>query len=314
VTALQWMAILAIGLPALVIVMWPLMRGGGRFTMPSRGFDDRLELEEDKASIYQALAELEFDHETGSLSDDDYRSLRDRYEGRAAEVIARLDAMGSVIMPPPPAPEPASVGPAPWTRRPATLTVGGLAMLVLGVGLGVGVSRYTTPADTMIPPESRVPVPTTPDPGPLLQGKSGTPMKPIPPEMLAGMLRAARQSLMEGRYQEAIAAYQAVLKRDEKNVDAMTHLALIVAMGGHADAALETFDKALKIDPDYAPAFLYRGQLLYEVKRDYAGAIKAWQRFVALAPPGEDRDRVTALIDEAKRDAQRGAKQKPPAK
>jgi tetratricopeptide (TPR) repeat protein len=303
------MVILAIGLPALVIVMWPLMRGGGPFTMPSRGVDDRLELEEEKASIYQALVELEFDHETGSLSDDDYRSLRDRYEGRAAEVIARLDAMGPVSMPPPAEPPPvASRGP--WTRRPATLTLGGLAMLALGVGLGVGVSRYTTPADTMIPPESRVPVPTSPDPGPLLQGKSGAPMKPIPPEMLAGMLQAARQSLMEGRYQEAIAAYQAVLKRDEKNVDAMTHLALIVAMGGHADAALETFDKALKINPDYAPAFLYRGQILYEVKHDYAGAIKAWQRFVALAPPGEDRDRIAALIDEAQRDAQRNAQQK----
>ena len=94
-----------------------------------------------------------------------------------------------------------------------------------------------------------------------------------------------------------------VLKRDGRNVDAMTHLALIVAMGGHADAALETFDKALKINPDYAPALLYRGQVLYEVKRDYAGAIKAWQRFVALAPPGEDRDRVNLLIQEAQREA-----------
>ncbi len=123
-------------------------------------------------------------------------SLRDRYEGRAAEVIARLDAMGPVITPPPPAPEPESVGPAPWTRRPATLTVGGFAMLALGIGLGVGVSRYTTPAETMIPPESRLPVLTSPDPGPLLQGKSGAPMKTIPPEMLAGMLSAARPSYL----------------------------------------------------------------------------------------------------------------------
>ncbi len=307
-TAAQWIAILAIGLPALVTVLWPLARGRGQLANASPRFDDRLELEEEKASIYQALAELDFDHETGSLSDDDYRSLRDRYESRAAEVIAQLDAMGPVIMPT--AADPAPVAPRPWTKRPATLTVGGLAMLALGVGLGVGISRYTTPADTMIPPESRLPVLASPDPGPLLQGKSGAPMKTIPPEMLAGMLSAARQSLMEGRYQEAIAAYQAVLKRDEKNVDAMTHLALIVAMGGHVDAALETLDKALKIDPNYAPALLYRGQVLYEVKRDYAGAIQAWQRFVALAPPGEDRDRVTGLIQ----DAQREAKQKTPAK
>jgi len=47
----------------------------------------------------------------------------------------------------------------------------------------------------------------------------------------------------------------------------MTHLGLIVAVGGHADSALETFDKALKIDPKYAPAYLYRGQVLYEQKQ-----------------------------------------------
>ena len=123
--------------------------------------------------------------------------------------------------------------------------------------------------------------------------------RPIPPEMLAGMLRAARQSLMEGRYQEAIAAYQAVLKRDTRNVDAMTHLGLIVAIGGHADTALETLERALAIDPAYPPAYLYRGQILYEVKRDYPGAVAAWQRFLALVPTGEEHDRVKALVQQA---------------
>ena len=117
----------------------------------------------------------------------------------------------------------------------------------------------------------------------------------LPPE--AGL---QVRDLGQVRYAEAIAAYQAVLKRDSKNVDAMTHLGLIVAMGGHADAALETFDKALKIDPKYAPALLYKGQVLYEVKSDYAGAIKAWERFVSLTPPGEDRQRVAVLIEEAR--------------
>lgn len=114
------------------------------------------------------------------------------------------------------------------------------------------------------------------------------------------MLQAARASLFEGRYGEAIAAYQAILKRDPKNVDAMTHLALIVAIGGHADAALETLDKALSIDPNYAPALLYRGQVLYESKKDAAGAIKSWEKFLALTPLGEDRDRVTKMIADAK--------------
>jgi tetratricopeptide (TPR) repeat protein len=114
------------------------------------------------------------------------------------------------------------------------------------------------------------------------------------------MLRAARESLTQGRYPEAIAAYQAILKRDARNVDAMTHLGLIVAVGGHADAALETFRKALEIDPNYAPAYLYQGQVLYETKQDWAGAVRAWERFLALSPTGEDRDRVAGLLQEAR--------------
>jgi len=114
------------------------------------------------------------------------------------------------------------------------------------------------------------------------------------------MLRAAGQSLAEGRYSEAIVAYQAILKRDPKNVEAMTHLGLIVAIGGHADAAIEAFDKALVIDPKYAPAYLYRGQVLYEVKRDYPGAVAAWERFLALEPDGPEHDRVASLVTEAR--------------
>src|SRR5881409_2189820 len=127
----------------------------------------------------------------------------------------------------------------------------------------------------------------------------------IAPEVIQGMLQAARASLAAGRYGEAIAAYQAVLKRDPKNVDAMTHLGFIVAIGGHADTALETFERALAIDPKYPPALLYRGQVLYESKKDTAGAIRSWEKFVAVVPPGEDRARVEKMIAEARTSASR---------
>jgi cytochrome c-type biogenesis protein CcmH/NrfG len=308
-TTAQWIAIGAIGLPALAIVLWPLLRAAGRTAHSSaEPSDRRLELSEEKASTYRALNELAFDHESGSLSDDDFQTLRDRYEGRAADLLTKLDALGGA--PAPPAAETAAPVQRPWTRSPAAVAVGGIALLGLGVALGVGVSRYSAPDDT--PPGRGMPGPTLPDPGPLMPGAPGTgpagtggAPRPIPPEIMARMLEAARASLNAGRYPEAIAAYQAVLKRDSKNVDAMTHLALIVAMGGHADAALETFDKALKIDPKYTPALMYKGQVLYEVKQDYPGAIKAWERFVALMPPGEDRRRVALLIEEARTKAPR---------
>jgi tetratricopeptide (TPR) repeat protein len=80
----------------------------------------------------------------------------------------------------------------------------------------------------------------------------------------------------------------------------MTHLGLIVALGGHVDQALETFDRVLAIDPSYPPVLLYRGQILLESKRNPQAAIQSWEKFMAVAPPGEDRDRVAKLLDEAK--------------
>ena len=137
--------------------------------------------------------------------------------------------------------------------------------------------------------------------GPPATLDASTPPRPVSPEIMGRMLEAARASLFEGRYKEAVAAYQAVLKRDPKNVDAMTHLGLIAAMAGHTDVGMETIDRALVLDPRYGPALLYRGQILYEGKKDVSGAIRSWEKFVTVTPPGEDRERVIRMIADAKR-------------
>ncbi len=129
-TAAQWIAILAIGLPALVTVLWPLARGRGQLANASPRFDDRLELEEEKASIYQALAELDFDHETGSLSDDDYHSLHDRYEGRAALSIPASISGGIVFIG---APD------LPWSSGPGSGLVSTGRRLSGGIMVSAGV-------------------------------------------------------------------------------------------------------------------------------------------------------------------------------
>jgi tetratricopeptide (TPR) repeat protein len=300
VSSAQLTMILVITLPAIGFALWPLWRArGGRGPAPGIAPSDRrLELLEEKASAYRALKELTFDYEAGHLSEDDYRGLRDRYESRAGEVLVALDLLG-----PAPAahehehPPAAASAPRSWTRHPVALAGGATLVLVFGIVIGLNVGRFAQPEQPMAAPGNMVSSPAVaPGGAPMTASGSGA---PLPPGILAGMLNAARQSLMEGRYAEAIAAYQAILKRDPRNVDAMTHLGLIVAIGGHADAALEAFDKAAAVDPAYAPLYLYRGQVLYEVKRDYPGAVKAWERYVSLIPPGEDRDRVAGLLKEA---------------
>ena len=182
------------------------------------------------------------------------------------------------------------------------LVGGALVLVVFGVVIGLNAGRFTEPDQTVIPPGSRIPVPAMPEPASPDAARGRRRARQADPARDAGRHApgGARRAWLRQRYSEAIAAYQAVLKRDPRNVDAMTHLGLIVAIGGHADAALETFDKALAIDPNYAPAYLYRGQVLYEVKRDYPGAIgpgsasSPWSRrgrSPARDGPGEGRAR-----------------------
>jgi cytochrome c-type biogenesis protein CcmH/NrfG len=305
------LAVIAIGLPAFAFVLWPLLRRrgapGALLPLP---VDAREQLAEDKRAALRALRELEFEHGAGHVSDADYADLRARYESETAIILAELDRLG-----PAPAAVPDDAGapaPAPRAgfRHPAVIAVAAVALVTFGVALGVGIVRYTEP-DPMAgaPPPGSRPMADMDAPS-----AANAPRGPVTPEMLQGMLQAARASLFARRYNEAIAAYQAVLKRDPNNVDAMTHMGLIAAIaaqGEHGaemvDRALDLFDRALALDPNYPPALLYRGQVLYEVRKDVPGAIKAWEKFVKVAPPGEDRERVVKMLADA-RGAQKGGK------
>lgn len=305
-------AALVIAVPAVAFTLWPLRRGSrarGILPLPA---DPREQLLEDKQRTLAALREIGFEHDAGHVSDEDYTDLRTRYEEEAAAILGELDRIAPVAPPPAPgASPPAPAARSAW-RHPLTIGVGALGLVLFGIALGAGVVRNTAPdpmAGQPMPgsrPLADLAMPQIPGAGDA-GGAVGAP-RPVSPEMLQGMLQAARGSLFAGRYGEAIAAYQAVLKRHPRNVDALAHLGLIVAIGGHADTALQTLDQALAIDPNYPPALLFRGQILDEAKHDVPGAIRSWEKFVAVAPTGEDRERVAKLIADARSRAAKAPK------
>lgn len=297
-------ALAALAIPALLWILYPFLRR--RAGSPAEPREDELarELIEEKTALYRAIRELEFDRQAGHLTEPDYAELRARYEARAAAVLKRLDDLGVTAPATAPrrAPTAERPGPVPWTRRPATLVLGALALVGFGLALGVGLVRFTQPDPLVgMPMPGSRPLAGMPGMGTgAPTGEAGSAPRPIPKAMLAGMLQAAHRSLDEGRYQEAIAAYKAVLGRDPENVEAITHLGVILAIAGHADAALEAFDKALAIDPDYPHALWDKARLLAEQKDDPKGAIAAWERFAQVVPPGPDRDQALALIKETR--------------
>ncbi len=312
------LAIAALAAPALALILYPFLRRGPGAAEEIREDELARELLEEKAACYRAIRELDFDRQAGHLTEPDYAELRARYEARAAAVLKRMDELGVTALPAKPEPRrapgrQASV-PSAWSRRLAFLVLGGLVLVGFGLALGVLLVKFTQPepSSTAAAPGAiaGVPMPGATAPGPA-PGSAATSSRPIPKEMLEGMLRATHTSLDAGRYQEAIAAYKAVLARDPRNVDAITHLGVILAIAGHADGALEAFDKALAINPDYPHALWDKARVLAEQKQDPKGAIATWERFAKVVPPGPDRDQALAQIQEAKRRLASGQPAKP---
>jgi hypothetical protein len=63
-----------------------------RLTEPNAAERQRLSLAEERDRALAALKELEFDHRTGKVSDDDYRSLVGPLRQQVAAALKALDA------------------------------------------------------------------------------------------------------------------------------------------------------------------------------------------------------------------------------
>jgi hypothetical protein len=72
----------------------------------------RLELAEERDRALAALKELEFDHRTGKVSDEDYRRLVGPLRVRAAQTLRALEP--EVPEPPEPSPPPEPAPPEPY--------------------------------------------------------------------------------------------------------------------------------------------------------------------------------------------------------
>jgi hypothetical protein len=91
-------AALALGALLAVAAVWfvarPFLRSSASEELlaePGRAGRARLALEEERDRALAALKELEFDHRTGKVSDDDYRSLVGELRRAAADALRALD-------------------------------------------------------------------------------------------------------------------------------------------------------------------------------------------------------------------------------
>ena len=92
----MWLALGALlAVACVLLVAVPFLREPGsaddRLDEAAAGERERIVLAEERDRALAALKELEFDHRTGKVSDDDYRAQVGPLRRRAAEALRALD-------------------------------------------------------------------------------------------------------------------------------------------------------------------------------------------------------------------------------
>ncbi len=85
----------AVAAGAVLLVAWPFLRepvaADDRLDAPSAGEGQWLELLDERDRVLGALKELEFDHRTGKIGDEDYRSQIGPLRRSAAAALREID-------------------------------------------------------------------------------------------------------------------------------------------------------------------------------------------------------------------------------
>ena len=124
------MTIVAIGLGVIVaagavlLVAWPFLRepvaADDRLDAPSEGEAHWLELLDERDRVLGALKELEFDHRTGKIGDDDYGSQIGPLRRSAAAALRAIDGYRARMSAPEIPDLPTEPGPPPDEGTPPT--------------------------------------------------------------------------------------------------------------------------------------------------------------------------------------------------
>ena len=92
----MWLALgVVLAVACVLLVATPFLREPGppddRLAQPPEREQERIALAEERDRALAALKELEFDHRTGKVSDEDYRAQVGPLRRRAAEALRALD-------------------------------------------------------------------------------------------------------------------------------------------------------------------------------------------------------------------------------
>lgn len=247
----------------------------------------RAQLLRERLRLGDELKELEFDFQSNKLSETDYSALKRNLEAKAAAAMQQFSAL----------PMASNVKTSPPTARRATqqnnsldrsrfkrwqLVAGGTFLMLFGLALGIMLTKAVRPrageSDTMT--------------GDFMTGT--TPVNGA----AAAALAEGTQAFGRQEFPKAIEAFKKVLSADPNNPQAHSYMGFILMQAGHGDGALMAFEKALAQAPNFPMALWGKGMVLYQEKKDFAGAREIFERLLNLMPPGEERNEIAKVLAE----------------
>jgi cytochrome c-type biogenesis protein CcmH len=242
----------------------------------------KAQLLRERIRLAEEISELEFDFQSGKLSQADYAALKSEVEAKQLLALQQLSLL--------PAPKPkAPLKDDPPLRKETAnrsrfrrwqLATGGAFLVLFGLALGVLLTQSLRPRtseqDSMT--------------GDFLTGT--TPGN-----------TATRSALEEGRrafakqdFPKAIDQFKKVLETDPNQPEAHSYMGMILFQAGHADGAMMAFDRALSQAPNFPMALWGKGMILYRDKKDYDAARVVLQQLLQLIPAGEDRTEIEKIV------------------
>ena len=246
----------------------------------------RAQLLRERGRVKDELNELEFDFQSGKLSESDYAALKHEIESKGGTVLRQLNSLPAEPARKSqhkPAKDKSPKDPVSHNRfKRWQLISGGVFLMLFGLALGVMLTQSIRPRQGA---------------NDSMTGDFMTGTTPANGEAAAA-LAEGKQAFSRQEFPKAIEAFKKVLSADPNHPEAHSYMGFILMQAGHGDGALMAFEKALTRAPNFPMALWGKGMVLYQDKKDFAGARELFERLLNLVPPGEERNEVAKVLAE----------------
>jgi cytochrome c-type biogenesis protein CcmH/NrfG len=124
------------------------------------------------------------------------------------------------------------------------------------------------------------------------------------PNNAQALIRLGNLYFDSNQPQKAIDVYSRALKIEPKNADVRTDMAVMYRSLKDYDRAIKELKQAEADDPKHANSRYNLGIILLHDKKDFKGAIAAWEDFLRIEPTGERADMIRERLKQLRGMAQ----------